>query len=120
MASYSILIFAFIVIINSCNISTYSAIRQVVIDMTIASGVQYTLNLKPYGNNALIIKQATFCTNSQLVTNPRLSTLLYPYSSSGKPAVADQLIPGVSAGKQHNDYNNNIESTLNKNNFNLK
>src|SRR5258705_13722160 len=110
---YFILFPVFVILMQSCNKSTDLTVKQVVIDTSIASGVQYTLNLRPYGNIATITKQASSYAASEIVTISRLSTLLYQYSSLAKVAAADQVVLGVSSGsRRNNNCNNNSDSTI--------
>ena len=106
---------------QSCSKNNDLKVKQVVIDTSIASGVQYTLNLRPYGNTATITKQASSYATSEIIINARLSTLLYQYSSLAKVAATDQVILGVSSGsRRSNNCNNNSDSTIITINFTVK
>lgn len=119
--SYVLFFFGSVILMQSCNKSSDLEVRQVVIDTNITSGVQYTLNLRPYGNTATITKQASSYATSEIVANSGFSTLLYQYSSLAKVAAVDQVVLGVSSGsRRNNNCNNNSDSTVITINFTVK
>jgi hypothetical protein len=86
--------------IQSCSKSVDTATKQLVINTAVAAGEVYNLNLASYGTTAIIRKQATDFSTSQI---SRIGgSLVYQYASSvAKTAAADTVVLAVTNGKRN-------------------
>ena len=78
--------------------------KQVVIDTTLASGIQYQLNLQPYGGAddvAAITKQAASFTTSEIVnTSTGIFAPVNHYATAAKSILTDQVVIVVKEGSR--------------------
>ena len=102
---YAVSFLAIIMVVESCKKNMDHASKQIVIDTTIASGTEYLLNLKPYGDEddtANIIQQATSYSTSEIVNTPGTFAPVYHYLSQAKTTLTDQVILSITEGNRGN------------------
>ena len=75
----------------------HDEIKLVTLDVTLARGTNYQLNLSQYGDAddvASIVSQATDFTTSEIVNDPATSWYVYKYTAASTPKV-----PAISSDK---------------------
>lgn len=98
---YSISILAVTGIMQSCSKNVDRAAKKIVLNTGLASGTEYVLDLKPYGDAddvATITKQGTVYSTSEIVNATGTFAPVYHYSSSAKTSATDQVILSVTEG----------------------
>lgn len=121
---YTISYVTIILVMHSCTKKMDHASKQITIDTTLASGTEYLLNLKPYGDQddlANIIKQATSFSKSEIVNTPGTFAPVYHYSSIAKTSLTDQVVLSITEGN-HGNVNSrpHSDSTTITINFSIK
>lgn len=102
---YAVFSLVIIAATQSCKKNADHESKQVVIDTTLASNVEYILNLKPYGDDddvAKISKQATSFTTSEIVNASGTFAPVYHYSAVSKTGVTDQVVLSITEGNRGN------------------
>ena len=94
---------SFFLILQSCKKDHLTESKQIVIDTTIASGTEYILDLKPYGDRddvAFINKQASNYIISEIRDSSAEFAPVYHYLSYAKTSLSDQVVLRVSEGNR--------------------
>lgn len=113
---YSVSTLLIIVAMGSCRKNMDHESRQVVIDTTLASGTEYVLDLKSFGDAddvATIIKQASNFSTSEITNTAGTFSPVYHYSAISKTSTSDQVVLSITEGnrgggncRHHNDSTN--------------
>lgn len=96
---------AIIAVMQSCDKHLEHASKQIVIDTTLASTVEYQLDLKPYGDAddvAAITKQASDFTRSEIVNDSSTFAPVYHFSALAKTTITDQVVLSIKEGNHGN------------------
>lgn len=102
---YTLFCFVVIAAMCSCRKHMQHISKSIVIDTTIASGSQYVLDLKPYGDAddvAAITRQGTYYTTSEIINTAGTFSPVYHYSASAKTSVNDQVVISITEGNHGN------------------
>ena len=102
---YAVSSLAIITTIQSCEKHMDHTSKQIVIDTTLASGTEYLLDLRPYGDAddvAKITKQATSYTTSEIVNTSGTFAPVYHYSAMAKTSLTDQVVLSITEGVRGN------------------
>ncbi|MDQ6813640.1 MAG: hypothetical protein M3040_07890 [Bacteroidota bacterium] len=89
--------------------------KSIVIDTALASGSEYVLDLKSFGDAddiAVITKQASSYTRSEIVNTATTFAPVYYYSATTKTSVTDQVVLSITEGNGRGGGNrHNCDST---------
>lgn len=111
-------------IMQSCDKHVEHASKQIVIDTTLASGSEYVLNLRPYGDAddvATLKKQPNAFITSEIVNQVNQFDPVYHFSASAKETQTEQVILAVTEGNHGNgNYHPDRDSTLITINFTIR
>lgn len=113
---YSISSLVIVAAMASCEKKVEHASKQIVIDTTLASGTEYILDLKPYGDAddvAVITKQATSFTISEIKNQAGTFAPVYHYSATSKTGATDQVVLSVTEGNRENEDKGHREDSTN-------
>ena len=97
----SFCIFVLFVVMQSCQKEVHQSesIKEITIDTTLASGIDYFLNLAPFGDEddiATILEKGKIFSVSQLENETDMFTSVYHYSASAKTSGTDRIVLSVS------------------------
>ena len=113
-----------LVLMPSCKKDHEPVSKQYVIDTTLASGVEYQLNLQSYGDEddvATISKQGVNFNTSEIVNHSGTFAPVYHYSAVTKGGLTDQVVLSIKEGNSRNNCNrHNEDSTTITINFTVK
>lgn len=120
---YPITALALFILVESCKKDHTPIVKQVTIDTSIGSGVEYTLSLKQYGDaddSARIVQQATSFSVSEITNASGSYDPVYHYSALTKTALTDKVILSVREGSHGGRTPHNGDSTVITINFTIQ
>ena len=108
----------------SCKKNMDHAAKQIVIDTSIASGAEFNLELKNYGDaddSAKIIQQGTSYSISEITNTTGTFSPVYHYMATAKTGLTDQVILSITEGNHGNGMSHHSgDSTTITINFSVK
>jgi len=111
-------------LMQSCRKHHEQVSKQYTIDTTLASGIDYQLNLQPYGDAddiAVISKQGSYFSTSEIINTAGIFAPVYHYSAITKASLTDQVVLTVKEGNSRNGSNRqHCDSTTITINFTIK
>jgi hypothetical protein len=112
----SLLVFVFFIGV-SCEKHMEHKAKHVVLNETVTTGVEYTLNLQQYGDKddiASISKQAKNFVTSEITNTTGTFNPVYHYMTTSKIAATDQVVLTISEqGRGHDDEDDQSTVTIN-------